>query len=84
MFCTTKKKDSKDKSLILGLIKIAEQVETLSLQKNSKVKSLILGLIKIAEQVETLSLQKILRTEASSSVRSKSPSKWKPYRYKKF
>ena len=54
-------------------------------KKNSKDKSLILSSIKIAEQVETLSLQKkkILRTEASSLVRSKSPSRWKLYHYKK-
>ena len=65
MFCTKKKKERKnfkDRSFILGSIKIAEQVETLSLQKEKK---------------------KLLRIEASSSVRSKSPSRWKPYRYKK-
>ena len=49
-------KNSKDRSLILGSIKIAKQVETLSLQKNknSKDRNHILGSIKITEQVETL------------------------------
>ena len=51
-----KNKNSKDRSLILGSIKITEQVETLSLQKNKnpKDRNLILGSIKIAEQMETL------------------------------
>ena len=42
--------NSKDRNLILGSIKIAEQVKTLSfLQKNSKDRNLILGSIKIVE-----------------------------------
>ena len=45
---------SKDRSLTLGSINIAEQVETL--QIISKDRSLTLGSINIAEQVETLQI----------------------------
>ena len=46
----------KDKNLILGLINITKQVETLFLWKNPKDRNLILDSINITEQVETLFL----------------------------